>query len=114
MTRKFRAGDRVLVPGVVHTADAGSGLVHVGIKEGRPDGWGTAHVAVSHGILIMQEPAPPQVGDKVIAAGDESMMWTVVAIDGDWAWIKRTHDLMEGGRGRVSMKLDNLAVVKAC
>lgn len=112
MTRKFRKGDRVLVPGVVRSVERE--LVQVTITEGSAAGWhGAAHVAVDPDTLVLQEPGPPQVGDEVIALGDESMTWTVIAFDGEWTWIKATHQVLQG-RGYASIRLADLTVVRAC
>ncbi|MEY4932310.1 MAG: hypothetical protein RLZZ403_630 [Pseudomonadota bacterium] len=113
MTRTFRKGDRVLVPGVVRDIER-EGLIQVTVTEGAEFGWkGVAHVAVDPNTLVMKEPGPPQVGDEVIALGDESMTWTVIAFDGEWAWIKATNQVMQG-RGYASIRLADLNVVRAC
>jgi hypothetical protein len=108
MSRKFRKGDRVLVPGVVHDTDAEEGLVHVRIEEGHAGWVGPAHVAVSPAILIMKDPAPPQVGDLVIHKDNEEASFMVLAIDAESAWVK------SAGNGlRSSVLLANLTVVRA-
>jgi len=113
-TRQFRKGDRVLVPGEVHEAYGEEGLVHVKVVEGKAGWGGAAHVAVDPAVLVLKEPGPPQVGDEVIAAGDESMTWVIVAIDGDWAWLKTTSTYGSLGRQFLTMGIGNIAVVRAC
>jgi hypothetical protein len=40
--------------------------------------------------LKLVEGGPPQPGDTVIMNGDESETFTILAIDGETAWMKRT------------------------
>jgi hypothetical protein len=109
MTRKFRKGDRVLVPGEVHDAYGEEGLVHVKVVEGKAGWGGAAHVAVDPAVLVMREPAPPQVGDTVIHKDNESETFMVLAIDAESAWVKAM-----GNGLRSSVLLANLTVVRAC
>jgi hypothetical protein len=100
---KFRKDDIVSVEGRVVERPPGRKVV-VEIDEG--DGCFTTVLMPIDRVKLVK-PGPAQLGDTVIVSGDEGLTYTVLAFDGDLAWLKR----IATGSYRYS-DLRNLVVVE--